>query len=158
MESSNKMKAVVLKDKAVLEYTTDLKDVPKPGKGQVLIKVEASVINPSDLYMMQGDYSGTFEYPLVPGSEGAGTVVSSGGGIIAWSLVGKRVGFIRQSDKPGRYSKDGAYAEYIVANAAQCVTYGPNIPWEQAACSFVNPLTAVGLLDRCRQHKAKAVI
>ena len=34
--------------------------VPKPGPGEVLIKVESAVINPSDIYMMEGKYSGTF--------------------------------------------------------------------------------------------------
>ena len=92
-------------------------EVPKPGPGQVLIKVEAAVINPSDLYMMRGDYGGTFEYPLVPGAEGSGTVVGYGGGWMAWSLMGKRVGFTRPAEKGGKYSKGGSYAEYCVTNA-----------------------------------------
>jgi NADPH:quinone reductase-like Zn-dependent oxidoreductase len=45
--------------------------------------------------MMQGNYSGQYEYPLTPGAEGSGTVVAYGGGIIAWSIMGKRVGFTR---------------------------------------------------------------
>ncbi len=61
----------------------------------MLIKVEAAVINPSDIYMMQGNYDGKFKYPLTPGSEGSGTVIASGGGPLAWYLVGKRVGFTR---------------------------------------------------------------
>jgi len=132
--------------------------IPKPASGQVLIKVECAVINPSDLYMMQGDYAGTFEYPLTPGAEGSGTVISSGGGIMAWSLVGKRVGFTRIAEKAGKFSIGGSYAEYIITNAWQCVTLANEVTWEQGACSFVNPLSAIGLLDKCQQYKAKAVI
>ena len=96
MESSQKMKSVIYKEKGVVDYSPDLMDLPKPRSGQVLIKVECAVINPSDIYMMQGNYSGTFEYPLTPGAEGSGTVVAYGGGLMAWSIMGKRVGFTRR--------------------------------------------------------------
>lgn len=160
MESTpQKMKAFVMKEeKNVLKYLPDTKDVPKPGPGQVLIKVECGVINPSDLYCMRGDYSGTFEYPFIPGTEGSGTVIASGGGFMAWSLVGKRVGFTRQTEKPGKFSIGGAYAEYCVTSAMQCVTLPTNVNFEQGACMFVNPLSAVGLLDRCKFYGAKTVV
>ena len=92
--SSNKMRAVSYKAKGEIGYESELFDIPKPGPGQVLIKVEAAVINPSDLYMMQGNYSGTFEYPVVPGGEGSGTVIEYNGWA-GWMLMGKRVGFTR---------------------------------------------------------------
>lgn len=152
------MKSVYLKDKGVLEYAPDLIEVPQPRSGQVLIKVECAVINPSDIYMMQGDYNGEFKYPLTPGAEGSGTVVASGGGLWAWSLVGKRVGFTRMAERGGKFTRGGSYAEYIVTNAYQCVTLDDNVSWEQGACSFVNPITAVGLLDRCKHFGATAVI
>lgn len=113
----DKMKAVVYKDKGVVDYAADLMDLPKPKSGEVLIKVEAAVINPSDLYMLKGNYNGEFSYPLVPGGEGSGTVIESGGGILAWSLKGKRVGFTRPAEKGGKFSRGGSYAEYIVTNA-----------------------------------------
>jgi len=153
-----KMRSAALTEKGVLTYLPDTIEVPKPASGQVLIKVEAAVINPSDLYMMQGDYNGDYKYPLTPGVEGSGVVVASGGGIMAWRLIGKRVGFTRQSEKAGKYSAGGSYAEYIVTNAMQCVTLDSKISFEQGACSFVNPLTAIGLLDVAKQNKAKAVI
>ena len=111
------MRAVQYKAKGEVDYAGDLVQIPKPRSGQVLIKVEASVINPSDIYMLQGHYGGTFEYPLVPGGEGSGTVIASGGGLMAWSLVGKRVGFTRVAEAGGKFTKNGSYAEYCVTNA-----------------------------------------
>jgi NADPH2:quinone reductase len=108
--------------------------------------------------MMQGDYSGTFEYPVIPGSEGSGTVIASGGGWMAWMLMGKRVGFTRQSEKGGKFSKGGSYGEYMVTNAFQCVTLANEVTWEQGAGSFVNPITAIGLMDKCKEYGAKAAI
>jgi NADPH2:quinone reductase len=61
----------------------------------VLVKIECAPINPSDIYFMKGMYAAVQEHPFtqpfVPGWEGAGTVISSGGGFMAWRLVGKRV-------------------------------------------------------------------
>lgn len=111
------MKSALYVEKGKVDYSADLKEVPKPGPGEVLIKVECAVINPSDLYMMQGNYNGEFSYPLTPGSEGMGTVVENGGGLMGWRLVGKRVGFTRPGEKGGKFSRGGAYAEYIVTNA-----------------------------------------
>ena len=80
--------------------------------------------------MMQGNYSGEFIYPLIPGAEGSGTVIESGGGLHAWSLVGKRVGFTRQIEKGGKFSVGGSYAEYCVTNAFQCTTLDNNVSFE----------------------------
>lgn len=86
-------------------------------------------------------------------------MVATGSGYMAWSLMGKRVGFTRQMEKGGHYSKNGSYAEYCVTNAFQCVTLDdPTISFEQGACSFVNPVSAIGLLDKCLEYKAQAVI
>ncbi len=78
--------------------------VPRPGPGQVLVKVECAPINPSDTYFLAGMYSlfnddnkpeegqePKIKFPLTPGWEGAGTVVHNGGGFMGWRLVGKRV-------------------------------------------------------------------
>jgi NADPH:quinone reductase-like Zn-dependent oxidoreductase len=130
MEQSQKMKAVVYKAKGEVDYSADLIDLPKPKSGQVLIKVECSVINPSDIYFMQGDYNGHYQYPLVPGNEGSGTVIASGGGLMAWRLQGKRVGFAREGERGGSYTKNGAYAEYVVTDAMQCLVLDDSISWE----------------------------
>ena len=65
------------------------KPTPKPGPGQVLVKIEAAPCNPSDLLFIQGHYGIKKVLPAIPGWEGAGTVVESGGGILGWWLKGK---------------------------------------------------------------------
>ena len=62
------------------------------------------------------------------------------------------------AERGGKFSVGGSYGEYCVTNAYQCVTLDKKATWEQGACSFVNPLTAIGLLDKAKQYKAKAVI
>lgn len=67
--------------------------IPRPASGQVLVKIECAPINPSDTYFIAGMYGGDSYSgnPVAPGWEGSGTVVESGGGFMAWRLVGKRV-------------------------------------------------------------------
>ena len=77
---------------------------------------------------------------------------------MAWSFKGKRVGFTRMAESGGKFTIGGSYAEYVVTNAYQCVALDNNASWEQGACSFVNPLTAIGLLDKCKEYKARGVI
>ncbi len=120
MEKQDTMKAVYMEDSKTLKYG-DL-PIPKLKKGQVLIKVEAAPLNPSDVYFMQGLYGDIVKmnYPLSPGWEGAGTVVATGGGFLAWLVKGKRVAFTKadegkDAEKNG-FCLGGAYAEYCVTN------------------------------------------
>ena len=156
------MKTILYTEKGKASYNPEAqKEIPDASSlkpGQVLIKVECAVINPSDIYMMQGNYNGTYEYPVTPGGEGSGTVIAYGGGIGAWTLMGKRVGFTRMAERGGKFSVGGSYAEYVVTNDYQCISLNNSATWEQGACSFVNPLTAIGLLDRCKARGARAVI
>lgn len=85
-ESKKFMKAVILKNEKEWGYAADVKEIPTPGKGQVLIKVEAAPINPTDTYFMRKMYNGEYQYPLIPGTEGSGTVIQSGGGFYAWTM------------------------------------------------------------------------
>ena len=130
-------------------------DAPKPG--QVLVKVEASPINPSDLGLLfasadteNAAYSPGKVVAQMPanatramkarhgmampaGNEAAGTVVAAGEG--AEALMGKRVACV-----PG-----SAYASYAYADAAMCMPVEASA--EQAASSFVNPMTALGFAE-----------
>jgi NADPH:quinone reductase-like Zn-dependent oxidoreductase len=119
--------------------------VPRPEHGQVLVRMEAVPCNPSDLLLLEGKYGTLKTLPTVPGWEGAGTVVASGGGWLANWLNGKRVSCAVQGDR------DGTWAQFTVANAAECVPLKSQLPMEQAASLIINPLTAVGLLETARK-------
>lgn len=86
VETTNKkyMKTVLYNGSNNVTYSNNVKEIPVPGNGEVLIRVKCAVINPSDTYLMKGYYSGTYEYPFVPGNEGSGMVIESGGGFMAW--------------------------------------------------------------------------
>ena len=83
-------KAAVLKgDNAPLEI--EQHEIDSLKKGEVWIKMMAAPINPSDLAMLTGEYPHRKTYPYVPGLEGSGLVVASGGGFMANFVLGKRV-------------------------------------------------------------------
>ncbi|MBL8022190.1 MAG: zinc-binding dehydrogenase [Leptospirales bacterium] len=128
------------------------RDVPRPAKGQVLIRVEATPCNPSDLSYLQGTYSVNRPLPTVPGFEASGVVVKSGGGLVASWLAGKRVTCAGQS--PG----DGTWAEYFLADAMGCLPLRKGVDFEQGSALVVNPLTAFALLERAQDFGSKAVV
>ena len=126
--------------------------VPTPKAGQVLVRIEAAPCNPSDLLFLQGKYGVLKNPPAVPGWEGAGTVVASGGGWLAWWLKGKRVACAVQGDH------DGTWAEYCVANVKDCIPLRREVHFKQAASLIINPLTAIGLIDTAKRHGHRAAI
>jgi NADPH2:quinone reductase len=75
-----------------------------PKSGQVLIKVMAAAMNPADNAFLKGKYSSKRTLPNSPGLEGSGIVIASGGGILAWRLKGKRVGFVTSDFSNGSWS------------------------------------------------------
>jgi NADPH2:quinone reductase len=74
--------------------------VPVPTTGEVLVKVMAAPLNPSDISMMKGFYTVKdifrINFPTVSGWEGAGIVVKEGGGYMTKNTKGKRVSFMRK--------------------------------------------------------------
>lgn len=128
------------------------KPVPKPLRGQVLIKIEAAPCNPSDLLFLQGRYGKTKKLPAVPGWEGAGTVIASGGGLLGKWLMGKRVAFSVQG------ALDGTWAQYSVVEAKTCIALKNGVSFEQGASLIINPLTALGLVDTAIKGKHAAII
>lgn len=128
------------------------KTIPKPSHGQVLIRVEAAPCNPSDLLLLQGRYGKRKSLPAVPGWEGAGTVVASGGGLLGRWLVGKRVAFSNQSDM------DGTWAQYAIVSAKTCIALKSGVSTDQGASLIINPLTALGLIDTAIKGKHRAII
>lgn len=135
---------------------------PVPGPGQVLIKVLAAPINPSDLYFMKGMYEDfdlfKYSYPTSSGWEGAGVVVKTGGGMMTWNCIGRRVSFVRHVVPPNEFKTGGCHAQYCIADAATLNMLSDDLPIEIASMSFVNPLTALGLLDKIKKLKARAAV
>lgn len=157
-----------------LRLSLDETTLPAPGPDELLVRVEAAPINPSDLGLLLGpaDLStmqagGTAERPtltlrvppermgmlkarlgesLPVGNEGAGTVIAAGEG--AEGLVGKRVGML-----------GGAmYATHRKLRVRDTITLPDDATSADGASMFVNPLTALAMVDVMRAENHKAII
>ncbi len=150
--------------------------VPSPAANEVVVRVEASPINPSDLGvlipgadMSAATVAGTPEHPVVTaplpdgalaglsarvdkslpvGNEGAGTVVAAGSSPAAQSLLGKKVGI----------AGGGMYTQYRAVDAAACLVLPDAATAKDGASSFVNPLTALGMLETMRGEGHSALV
>lgn len=128
--------------------------VPKPGAGEVLVKVHASPVNPSDLAFLQGLYGFKKPLPAIPGFEGSGTVVESGAGMMPRFLKGRRVACAAADANVA----GGMWAEYLVTAAQFCMPLRKNIDLEQGAALLVNPITAWALMEEARKGNHRAVV
>jgi trans-2-enoyl-CoA reductase len=111
-------------------------EVPAPRAGEVLIRVEASPINPADLNIIEGKYPKRPELPAVPGMEGAGVIASVGAEVSGFN-VGDRVLVPHGT---------GAWREYVTVPASGVFAVPSNIPAFQAAMLRINPPTAWRML------------
>lgn len=93
--------------------------------------------------------------PYTPGWEGSGTVVKAGAGIYSEWLSGRRVAFTKHFNK---VHYGGAFAEYVVTEVKAVIPLSDDFSFEQGASFVVNPLTAVLMVERCKQLKAKTII
>lgn len=88
------MKALVLDKFGAPPRYTEV-PVPRPGVGEVLVRIEVAPINPADLSFQKGYYSSVKKLPVTLGSEGTGVVVETGSNDpYALSLIGKKVALI----------------------------------------------------------------
>jgi NADPH2:quinone reductase len=116
---------------------------PKPGPGQVLVRVHAAGVNPYDTYMRNGTYAVKPQLPYTPGSDAAGTVEAVGDGV-------KKV---KNSDRVyTAKTLSGAYAEYALADESQVYRLPEKISFAQGAGLWVPYGTAYTALH----HHAKA--
>ncbi|MBB3179182.1 zinc-binding dehydrogenase [Variovorax sp. Sphag1AA] len=159
-----------------LELSLQEDRIPQPAANEVVVRVEASPMNPSDLGLLFGaadlrtaKASGTPERPVVTatipeaamksmagradqsmpvGNEGAGVVVAAGTSPQAQALLGKTVAAI-----------GGAmYSQYRCIDAAQCMALPEGATAAEGASSFVNPLTALGMVETMRREGHKALV
>jgi NADPH:quinone reductase-like Zn-dependent oxidoreductase len=164
----------LIKASGELELSLAEVAIPEPGPGEILVRVEATPINPSDLGLLIGaadmstaKTSGTADRPVVTakvpeqymramaaradqslpvGNEGAGTVVKAGAG--AEALVGKLVAII-----------GGAmYSQYRVVKAADALPLPAGATAADGASCFVNPLTALGMVETMRMEGHKGLV
>lgn len=127
--------------------------VPTAKSGQVLVKMAASPINPSDLGALRGfSYRGERTYPFTPGIEGSGTVVGAGDGLMPRILNGRRVAC--SAPQPG----NGTWAEYMVTYASLCAPLQKDVSLEQGAMLLVNPLTALAIFEIAQKGNHKAIV
>jgi NADPH:quinone reductase len=113
---------------------------PKPGRGEVLVRMIASPVNPSDLMYIRGVYGLKPKLPATPGFEGVGIVEAAGGGLLGMFRKGKRVAVINDAR--------GNWSDYTITKARQVIPVPDDIADEQAASFFVNPATALIMTTR----------
>jgi NADPH2:quinone reductase len=150
--------------------------IPKPDADEVIVRIEAAPINPSDLGLLlanadwsQARLSGTAQKPIVTamlsanavqamaaridlsmpvGNEGAGVVVEGGSSQAAQALVGKTVAVL-----------GGAmYSQYRCVKINQCLVLPEGASAADGASCFVNPLTALGMIGTMRREGHKALV
>jgi len=166
----------LIRSNGELELSLHDDPIPEPQAHEVVIRVEASPLNPSDLGLLFGaadmstaKASGTAERPVVTatvperarpamaarldqsmpvGNEGAGVVVKAGSSPAAQALLGKTVAAI-----------GGAmYSQYRAVPVAMCLELPPGTTAAEGASCFVNPLTSLGMVETMRREGHKALV
>lgn len=153
MNLPQKMKALRLKKFEGLQ-SLKVEEVPVPqlDRDEVLIKVTASPINPSDQLFCDGLYKIPATLPITPGFEGAGVVVAAGNSYVAKRLVGKWVAAATQRG-------DGFWAEYVKVRALEVMPFNPDqLSPELASMSFVNPASALAMIEPVMSGTHRAMV
>lgn len=114
--------------------STSNQTVGAPGRNEVLVRMLACPVNPSDLMFIRGIYGIQPEVPATPGFEGVGIVEESGGGLRGTLFRGKRVVVLSRGG--------GSWSEFAVVPDQQVIPISAKLSVEQAATFFVNPATA----------------
>mmetsp|Transcript_26779 Transcript_26779/g.49210 ORF Transcript_26779/g.49210 Transcript_26779/m.49210 type:complete len:395 (+) Transcript_26779:74-1258(+) len=122
-------------------------DTPVPRPGQVLVKMAAAPINPTDAGEWR--HKSRSSHPQQLGIEGSGIVVATGGGLLGRFLLGRKVGVIGAR----------TYGEYAVTSAlGGALPLPARLPVEDGCSFFINPFTVIGMVDTARSLGAKAFI
>jgi len=126
--------------------------VPEPGPSEVLVKISAAPVNPSDLARLKNARHENDLTTFIPGLEGSGSVVAAGKGILPRFMMGRRVAC------SSAYNKSGTWAEYMVTKAGMCFPLSSSIDDEQGSMLLINPLTAIAFLEIIRKNRHKTII
>jgi NADPH2:quinone reductase len=174
MQTSKEIRSTVTSDGTV-ELSIVNVAMPVPSETEVVIKVEAAPINPSDLALLisfaadldsiefsgedeaakttikilpglMAALKGRVDQPMSAGNEGAGIIV--GAGEKATALIGKTVGVAGGS----------MYSQYRCAPASSCLVMDEGITSTEAASSFVNPLTALAFVETMKMENHAALV
>jgi NADPH:quinone reductase len=166
----------LVKPSGELEISLASVPVPTPGADEVLVRIDASPINPSDINVLfagadpaSGKVAGTPDRPvftarlsdgairalagrvgtpLPAGNEGAGVVVETGSSPAARALLGKTVAIWG----------GGMYAQYRCLPASDCVVLPDGVTPAEGASAFVNPLTALGMTETMRREGHRGLV
>eukprot|EP00897_Mesotaenium_endlicherianum_P000140 jgi/Mesen1/10126/ME000075S09632 len=148
-----------LSDKDFPSNLSFVEDRAKPeiaGSKDVVVRLTARPVNPSDIHACTGHYANfkPTKFPCVPGFESAGVVEAIGADVQAVK-VGQRVTPIL-----GMYafSGEGTWQQYARCTEFECVPIPDNVPDEVACQYLVNPFTAVGLLECLDVPKGEYVL
>ena len=151
------MKAVVLPqyNKNIIRAMLSLKveeveDIVPINNDDLVIKVHAASVNPSDIAFLQGGYNIVKTLPAIPGFEASGVVTDAGESVKY--MIGKKVSCFVQEDSCGTWS------EYVVAGINDIIVLKDEINMDQAACLAVNPVTAYGMFEIVKLREARAII
>lgn len=159
-----------------LEISIEQVDMPTPGASEVVVRMEAAPINPSDMGPLFGpadirqakrtDAGGRvvlsapvpekrlgmvasrFDMSIPVGNEGAGIVIAAGEDAAAQALMGKTVAVLSGS----------AYSQYCCVPVASCLPHNDGTTPRDAASSFVNPLTALGMVETMKLEGHTALV
>jgi len=166
----------LVKEDNTLELSLLETAVPDPGPDEVIVRVEATPLNPSDLALLLGPavissarVSGSPERPVVTadipaqfmkmvtarvgqslavGNEGAGTVIAAGNSDTAQALLGKTVGM----------AGGEMYTRYRCMDAMMCMELPEGTSAAEGASCFVNPMTALGMVETMRAEGHTALV
>jgi D-arabinose 1-dehydrogenase-like Zn-dependent alcohol dehydrogenase len=123
------------------------KPVDRPGPAEVVVRVEAAPIHPSDVALLVGP-GDPASAGTVPGLVGAGTVIATGA--LAERLIGRRVAVLA----PQR----GTFAEYVTVASAGCVLLPLGVSSHAGADVFCNPMAALAIAETARGLGQAALI
>jgi NADPH2:quinone reductase len=166
----------LVKANGELELSLASIEIPAPDADEVVVRVEAAPINPSDIGLLFGaadldtarqsgtaanpvltaaipagmmkSMAGRLEQSMPVGNEGAGVVVGAGSGAEAQALVGKTVALF-----------GGAmYSQYRCIKVEQCLVLPDGTKAMEGASCFINPLTSLGMVETMRQEGHKALV